>query len=77
MKLHSSLYAGMKELTTPTVNLKRLCQDTVLGEPILVIISPGADPSQELQELAGEVIGAEHYHEVSIYPTCVLNISLF
>ncbi|XP_071483964.1 LOW QUALITY PROTEIN: cytoplasmic dynein 2 heavy chain 1-like [Diadema antillarum] len=57
---------GMKELTTPTLNLKRLSQDTMPSEPILIIISPGADPSQELQELAGEVVGADHYHEVAM-----------
>lgn len=55
----------MKELTTPTINLKRLYQDTVPSEPILIIISPGADPTQELQEVAAEVVGADHYHEVS------------
>ncbi|XP_063970614.1 cytoplasmic dynein 2 heavy chain 1 [Lytechinus pictus] len=57
---------GMKELTTPTINLKRLYQDTVPSEPVLIIISPGADPTQELQEVAAEVIGADHYHEVAM-----------
>ena len=55
---------GMKELSPPTLNLKRICQETVPSEPVLIIISPGADPSQELQELASEVIGAEKYHQV-------------
>ena len=36
----------MKELTPPALNLKRLVKETVPGEPILVVISPGADPSQ-------------------------------
>lgn len=36
----------MKELSPPALNLKRLVKETVPGEPILVVISPGADPSQ-------------------------------
>lgn len=36
----------MKELSPPALNLKRLVKETVPGEPILIVISPGADPSQ-------------------------------
>ncbi|XP_064610087.1 cytoplasmic dynein 2 heavy chain 1-like isoform X3 [Liolophura sinensis] len=58
---------GMKELATPSVNLKRLFQqETEPSEPILVVISPGADPSQELQELAAETIGSDKYHQVAM-----------
>lgn len=39
-------YIGMKELSPPALNLKRLVKETVPGEPILIVISPGADPSQ-------------------------------
>ncbi|MEQ2279608.1 Cytoplasmic dynein 2 heavy chain 1 [Ameca splendens] len=35
-------------------------------EPVLIIISPGADPSQELKELAAETIGRDKYHEISM-----------
>ena len=55
----------MKELSPPNVNLKRLYEkETEAGEPILIIISPGTDPSQELEDLAKEVIGPEKYHQV-------------
>ena len=55
----------MKELAPPTVNLKKLHEtETLCTEPILVIISPGADPSQELEELATQVVGADKYHQV-------------
>ncbi|EDO28350.1 predicted protein, partial [Nematostella vectensis] len=57
---------GMKELSPPTLNLKRLVKETVPGEPILIVISPGADPSQELQELAGEIVGIDRYHQVAM-----------
>ncbi|CAH1776602.1 unnamed protein product [Owenia fusiformis] len=57
----------MKEVSPPTVNLKRLYQnETIPAEPVLIVISPGADPSQELQELANEMIGAERYHQVAM-----------
>lgn len=42
-------FSGMKELSPPALNLKRLVKETVPGEPILVVISPGADPSQVSQ----------------------------
>ena len=64
--LYISIHAGMKELTSPTVNLKRLYQETVPSEPILIIISAGADPSEELQEVANEVVGADKYHQVAM-----------
>ncbi|XP_041088540.1 cytoplasmic dynein 2 heavy chain 1-like [Polyodon spathula] len=56
----------MRELSPPPLNLKRLYKETLEIEPILIIISPGADPSQELLELASEVIGKEYYHEVAM-----------
>lgn len=61
------LRADMKELSPPNVNMKRLYeQETQASEPVLIIISPGADPSQELEELAKQVIGAEKYHQVRL-----------
>ncbi|XP_073719558.1 cytoplasmic dynein 2 heavy chain 1 [Misgurnus anguillicaudatus] len=57
---------GMKELSPPPLNLKRLYEETLETEPILLIISAGADPSQELLELAGQIVGRENYHEVAM-----------
>ncbi|XP_075448514.1 cytoplasmic dynein 2 heavy chain 1 isoform X2 [Ascaphus truei] len=57
---------GLKELSPPPLNLKRLYKETLEIEPILIIISPGADPSQELQELASAEVGRECYHEVAM-----------
>ena len=59
------MFIDMKELSPPNVNMKRLYEtETQSSEPILIIISPGADPSQELEELAKQVIGIEKYHQV-------------
>lgn len=54
----------MKELYPPPLNLHRLYTETQEWEPVLIIISPGADPSQELADLAAETVGRDNYHEV-------------
>ncbi|MGH0159576.1 UNVERIFIED_CONTAM: hypothetical protein FKN15_075087 [Acipenser sinensis] len=66
MAVFASRALGMRELSPPPLNLKRLYKETLEIEPILIIISPGADPSQELLELASEVIGKEYYHEMAM-----------
>ncbi|CAF93625.1 unnamed protein product, partial [Tetraodon nigroviridis] len=57
---------GMKELYPPPLNLHRLYTETQEWEPVLIIISPGADPSQELADLAAKTVGRESYHEISM-----------
>ena len=67
MEQFASKTLGLKELSPSTLNLKKLYStDTLASEPILVIISPGADPSQEIQELAESVVGGDHYHQVAM-----------
>jgi len=60
------LIIGIKELSPSPLNLKRLYKETLETEPVLIIISPGADPSQELQELASVERNTECYHQVSL-----------
>lgn len=62
------LAAGMKELYPPPLNLHRLYTETKEWEPVLIIISPGADPSQELADLAAETVSRTSYHEVKKKP---------
>ena len=59
-------YLGLKELSPPNLNLVRMFEqnETQASEPILFILSPGADPSQELQDLAKATVGLERYHQV-------------
>uniref|UniRef100_A0A672FSM8 Cytoplasmic dynein 2 heavy chain 1 n=1 Tax=Salarias fasciatus TaxID=181472 RepID=A0A672FSM8_SALFA len=56
MTAFASQALRMKELSPPPLNLRRLYTETMEWEPVLIIISPGADPSQELAELAAETI---------------------
>ncbi|XP_057206860.1 cytoplasmic dynein 2 heavy chain 1 isoform X3 [Triplophysa rosa] len=66
MTAFASHALGMRELSPPLLNLKRLYEETLETEPVLLIISAGADPSQELLELAGQIVGRENYHEVAM-----------
>lgn len=60
------VYLGLKELFPQAINLKNLLNNTNT-EPILIIISAGVDPSQELSELANAVVGAESYVQVRFF----------
>lgn len=62
-----SFSVELKALATSSVNMKRLMKETSNKEPILIIISSGSDPSQELQELATQTVGNERYHQVCVF----------
>ena len=66
LKLFLVCVVAMKELSPSSISVKKVHKETLATEPILIIISPGADPSQELQEMAQEVIGIDKYHQVII-----------
>uniref|UniRef100_A0A672TN04 Cytoplasmic dynein 2 heavy chain 1 n=1 Tax=Strigops habroptila TaxID=2489341 RepID=A0A672TN04_STRHB len=66
MALFACKTLGIKELSPSPLNLKRLYKETLEIEPILIIISPGADPSQELQELASVERNTECYHQIAM-----------
>lgn len=55
---------GFSSLSPAPISFNKLGSETVAEEPVLIIISVGADPSQELQEIAYKVVGEEHYHQV-------------
>ncbi|XP_040514464.1 cytoplasmic dynein 2 heavy chain 1 isoform X1 [Gallus gallus] len=66
MALFACKALGIKELSPSPLNLKRLYKETLETEPVLIIISPGADPSQELQELASVERNTECYHQIAM-----------
>ena len=58
---------SISELSPPSTTLKRCLQGVVTHRaPLLLIISPGADPSQELQDVAQELLGVGRYHQVAM-----------
>ncbi|KFM70535.1 Cytoplasmic dynein 2 heavy chain 1, partial [Stegodyphus mimosarum] len=63
--LFASRVLGLKELFSQAVNLKSILS-TSNTEPILIIISAGVDPSQELSELASSTVGSDNYVQVSM-----------
>lgn len=56
----------INQIATAGSSLKYMYKDSLSYEPILVVISPGADPSQELQELAANTVGAENYFQIAM-----------
>lgn len=58
---------GIKDISPETLNLRKLyTKETISTEPILIIISAGADPSAELRDLAMEITGKDRYAEVKL-----------
>lgn len=56
---------NLKDISPSTSSIKHIYEtETVSAEPVLIIISPGSDPSEELRELADSVVGKQSYHEV-------------
>ena len=64
MENFSQKILGLKELSPPALSLKSVLKETVATEPILMIVSPGTDPSQELRDLATKV--RQTLHEVAM-----------
>jgi len=68
MRLFACDVLGIQDISPETLNLKKLySKETISTEPILILISPGADPSTELRDLAKEIIGKEKYAEVKLF----------
>ncbi|EGD76743.1 dynein heavy chain isotype 1B [Salpingoeca rosetta] len=61
-------FLGLDDLTPPATNLHALHEaETTPTEPVLMVVSAGADPSQELREAATHVLGsADRLHEVAM-----------
>ena len=57
---------GFKELFSESLKLKKLILESSCNIPILIMVSPGADPSQELHDIASKAIGIEKYFEIPI-----------
>ncbi|XP_069679211.1 cytoplasmic dynein 2 heavy chain 1 isoform X2 [Periplaneta americana] len=71
-RLHSALVQfslqtlGLQDLSPPALSLKQLLYETLPTEPVLLVISPGADPSEELRALAHATVGDQHYFEIAM-----------
>ncbi|CEF67356.1 Dynein heavy chain domain and Dynein heavy chain, P-loop containing D4 domain and Dynein heavy chain, coiled coil stalk domain and P-loop containing nucleoside triphosphate hydrolase domain-containing protein [Strongyloides ratti] len=58
---------GIDTINPPPLNLKEIFEvDSNEIDPILILTGPGADPSQDLEELASQIIGLEKYIQISM-----------
>jgi dynein heavy chain 2 len=58
---------GKRDIAPAPLSLQSLYEnDTFPTEPILFLVTPGADPSAELQELAEMEVGRAGYHELAM-----------
>eukprot|EP00117_Sycon_ciliatum_P036543 scpid1236/ scgid27488/ Cytoplasmic dynein 2 heavy chain 1; Dynein heavy chain isotype 1B len=58
---------GLKHLSGGNFSLKRVVtQEAVSSEPILLVVSAGSDPSQDIQELAVSSVGSDRFHQVAM-----------
>jgi dynein heavy chain 2 len=65
MKDFACKILNLRDISPSTSNIKIIYEsETLPTEPILIIISPGSDPSEELRELAESVVGKQSFHEV-------------
>ncbi len=56
---------GVEQLSPSAVALRDVVRETRAGEPVLVVVSPGSDPSEELRSLAA-AMRVPAMHEVAM-----------
>ena len=67
MKEFACKILNLKDISPSMTNIKHIYEaETISTEPILIIISPGSDPSEELRELAEAVVGKDSFHEIAM-----------
>lgn len=64
---------GRKTLFPPPTNLRQIVKETTATEPILILVSVGADPSGEMRDLANSAVGSQRYVEVFFQDPCNSN----
>lgn len=60
------LVTGLQRLSSGALRLEQVLPETSSKEPILLFISPGVDPSDELRSLAKRNVGS-NFHEVGVW----------
>lgn len=60
------MFLGVRNLTPPSWTLNQIAKETT-RKPILLLLSPGADPEPELSSLvANQMVSAHGFVEVSL-----------
>jgi dynein heavy chain 2 len=56
----------IESVSPPPLSLAAMLAESSPADPILLISSPGADASKELQEFAAKTVGSDHYEELAM-----------
>ena len=57
---------GVESIAPPALSLPRVCDEADATTPVLFIVTPGSDPSQELEEHAERAMGRGRYHQLAM-----------
>ena len=57
---------GVESIAPPPLSLSRVCEEASCTSPALFIVTPGSDPSQELEEHALKARGNGRYHQLAM-----------
>lgn len=58
---------GVKDLASANSRLRYVADnDMTAHEPVLIVVSEGVDPSQDIRELAEATVGGDRFHEVAM-----------
>ena len=57
---------GVESIAPPALSLPRVCDEADAATPVLFIVTPGSDPSQELEEHAEKAMGRGRYHQLAM-----------
>jgi dynein heavy chain 2 len=66
--MHVFVQQGLstKDTAPPPLSFARLLQETTSSEPVLFLVSPGSDPSKELEEFAEQTVGRDRFHDMAM-----------
>lgn len=57
---------GVTSIAPPPLSLTRVCEEAGSTSPVLFIVTPGSDPTQELEEHALKTRGRGRYHQLAM-----------
>ena len=57
---------SVDSIAPPPLSLSRVCDEASASSPVLFIVTPGSDPSQELEEHASKARGSGRYHQLAM-----------
>ncbi|CAG9464002.1 unnamed protein product [Pedinophyceae sp. YPF-701] len=66
MATYARSILGIKSVDPPAVPMTHLVEKASATSPLLFLLTPGADPSQNLLEVASRTVGSNQYEEIAM-----------